>query len=106
VVQVQSNQVKKCYDVNHPSIDYPEPDWSSMLGDATAQELFTRIFSSMIVSTPATGAFPFACARRNSEYRIWLDGAEPIKNPLPPDAHYVANGVASWYSDGSYPVML
>jgi len=32
-LQVQSNQGKKCYEINYPSADYPEPDWSSTLGD-------------------------------------------------------------------------
>jgi DNA polymerase I len=35
--------------------------------------------------------------RSGKEYRIWLDGAEPIKNPLPPDALYVAySASAEW----------
>jgi hypothetical protein len=50
-IQMQSNQVKKCYEINPPHIDYPEPDWSSMLGDATAQELFTRIFKGHVIDS-------------------------------------------------------
>jgi hypothetical protein len=51
-VQVQSNQDKKCYEINHPSADYPEPDWPSILGDATPQELFTRIFKGKVIDSP------------------------------------------------------
>jgi hypothetical protein len=51
-IQVQSDQAKKCYETSHPSIIYPEPDWSSILGDATPQELFTRIFKGKVIDSP------------------------------------------------------
>ena len=50
-VQVQSNQDKKCYEFNPPSADYSDPDWSSMLGEATPQELFTRVFKGRVIDS-------------------------------------------------------